>query len=196
MGFTLHRGFESRPLRPAKALLAQDLSSSPHDNDLVARASSNRVPALGRLVLPIALLLLVAAPARGSDGLSPRPAGPGEVVYRLPHDTLPGRLALAGDGSVWMTDEYRAVTRLDPSGRTKDFLARDEDFATDIVTGPDGAVWVAQGASVVRIDAAGQVKRRRVGGYGSVDAITTAGGAVWFANGGDTGAGYKPRIER
>jgi streptogramin lyase len=95
-----------------------------------------------------------------------------------------------------MTDEYRGVTRLSPSGGTRDFLTREEDFAADIVAGPDGSIWVADDVQVVRIDATGRVKRWRVGGYGVADAITTAGGAVWFANSGNIGGGYKPRIER
>jgi streptogramin lyase len=90
---------------------------------------------------------------------------------------------------VWMTDEYRGVTRLSPSGATKDFLTRD-GFVLDIVAGPDGSIWVAGDSRVVRIDTAGKATRRR----GAADAITSAGGAVWVADEGDEGR--RPRIER
>jgi streptogramin lyase len=151
--------------------------------------------ALGRWLLPFAVLLAGASLAHGSHGLQPRPAGPGETVYPLPRNTMPGQVALAGDGSVWMTDEYRGVTRLSPSGGTKDFLTRDEDFVHDIVAGPDGSIWVADDLQVVRIDAAGKVTRRRAGGgRGFADAITSAGGAVWVADEGDEG--HRARIER
>jgi streptogramin lyase len=182
---------------PGPSDLGVDVERKPPARALVfslmsfCKASATRrwLLALARWFLPFAVLLAAATLAHGAAGVSPSPPGPGQTVYRLPRDTLPTHLALAGDGSVWMTDEYRGVTRLSSSGGTKDFLTRD-GFVLDIVAGPDGSIWVASDSEVVRIDAAGKATRRR----GAADAITSAGGAVWVADEG--GEGRSPRIER
>ncbi len=128
-------------------------------------------------------LLALASTAWGSAS-SAEPA-----AYPLPRDTLPGHLALAGDGSVWMTAEYSGVTRLTPDGATKDFLQRDGDIVNDIVAGPDGSTWVAGLSQVVRIDAAGNVTRRPLDTNGSASALASAGGTVWIAYDGSPDAG-------
>jgi streptogramin lyase len=148
-----------------------------------------------RRLLPLGLLLGLAWAAHRAAGRPPLPGGPGETVYPLPRDTIPRHLALAGDGSVWTTDEYGGVTRLSPDGATKDFLRHDE-FISDIAAGPDGSIWVADDVQAVRIAPTGIVRRRQVGGRGVADAITSAGGAVWVANEGNVAEGYRPRIER
>ena len=102
--------------------------------------------------------------------------------------TYPEHLALAGDGSLWMTDEYYGITRLDPDGRVTHYL--DDytyDTAEDIVVGPDGAIWFAGGGTVGRIDQAGTVASWPVGGFHLARAITAANGALWFTNYSDSG---------
>jgi streptogramin lyase len=156
--------------------------------------SAPRLFALGRWLVPIVLLLALGSAAQGADGPQPRPSGPGETLYWLPRDTTPGRAAVAGDGSLWMTDEYGGVTRLSPDGGTKDFVTH--DFISDIAASPDGSIWIAEDVRLVRIASTGKVTRWRLGGDRSADAITTAGGVVWFASDGDAGTRDKPRIVR
>lgn len=108
---------------------------------------------------------------------------------------MPGRLALAGDGSLWMTGEYGGITRLSPSGSAKVFLPRDE-FISDVAVGPDRAVWAADDVYVARIAASGRTRRWRVGGHGLADAITSAGDSIWVAVEGNGGRGMIERIGR
>src|SRR2546421_4133732 len=82
-------------------------------------------------------------------------AAPARTVFHLPRDARPGQLALGDDGSVWAADDYDGVTRLGQDGRAKHYLS-DDDFADDVVRGPDGAMWVAGDTKVIRIDAAGR----------------------------------------
>jgi len=99
---------------------------------------------------------------------------------------------MADDGSVWITDEYRGVVRLDPEGRVREYTIGEEDgVAADIVDGADGAVWFAGIETVGRIDRTGKVETWRVGGFGLARAITAMDETFWFTNEGAPG-----RIER
>jgi streptogramin lyase len=115
-------------------------------------------------------------------------AAPLQVVFPLPRDTAPDRLALAADGSVWTTSDLSWLTRLSPGGATKRFFSR-WDVTMDVTRGPDGAVYAIQEDAVVRIDARGKMRRYRV--RSSPSAITADADAVWVV-----GFGYPPRIER
>jgi sugar lactone lactonase YvrE len=79
------------------------------------------------------------------------------------------------------------VTRLDPSRHARTYGIGQDEYGADLVLGPDGAIWVAANDVVVRIDAAGHRRSWRVGRNGFAQAITSAGGALWFANDGSPG---------
>lgn len=131
------------------------------------------------MVRVTALVLLVAVPALLGAGASEQPAEPRLTAVRLP-GSVPQRLALTDDGSLWMTP---GITRLDPAGRRRRFRVD----AVDLVKGPDGAMWFAGPETVGRIDRAGRVRTWR-DAYG--DAITVANGAVWVTS------DFPPGIER
>jgi virginiamycin B lyase len=83
----------------------------------------------------------------------------GDTVFALPKDSDPRAMAVASDGAVWTVDDFAGVTRLDPSGRTQDFLPR-EDFLNDVMAGPNGSVWVFGGDKGLQlIDRAGRVTK-------------------------------------
>jgi len=150
----------------------------------VARSTSTRLRSIGSCV--VALVPLVAA-AGGCVHAREQPAAPKQAAVRLP-STWPQQLALADDGSVWMTDEYAGITRLGPHGRMREFTIGGDLPATDIVKGSDGAMWFAAIEKVGRIDSTGTVQTWRVSGFGLARAITAADGALWFTNEGAPGA--------
>jgi len=98
---------------------------------------------------------------------------------------------MADDGSLWITDEYHGVTRLEPDGRVREYTISEDGVAADIVDGADGAVWFAGIETVGRIDRTGKVETWRVDGFGLARAITAVDGTFWFTNEGAPG-----RIER
>jgi streptogramin lyase len=122
------------------------------------------------------------------------PTARARTVFHLPANTRPTHVALAPDGSVWMTDEFGDVTRLAADGHAKDVL-RGDNFADDLVLGPDRAMWVDNDTELDRFDAAGDVTRMRVSKYDTVNAITATSDAVWLANSG-SGDRDRPRLER
>jgi streptogramin lyase len=126
----------------------------------------------------------------GTCAAAAPPGLPTQSKIRLP-GTWPKELALAGDGSIWATGEYGGVARLDSTGHVKKFDVGQDEYAADLVAGPDGAIWIAANDLIVRIDAAGRRRSWHTGGDGLAQAITSFGGALWFANPGNPG-----RIER
>jgi streptogramin lyase len=100
---------------------------------------------------------------------------------RLPRAS-PQQIAFGPDGSIWATDEYAEVRRLEPDGRTKTYSIGSDEYAADLVAGPDAAMWFAANDIVVRIDADGRQRSWRVGGIGLAQAITSAGGTLWLAD--------------
>jgi streptogramin lyase len=134
-----------------------------------------------RSLLPFALVLIAASPARGL-------ADP--AVSRLPRDASPEHLAPSADGSLWTTIKYGGVAQVSPSGRVKEFLNRSH-FVSDLAAAPDGSVWVSEDRWIDRIDAAGAIRRWQIGGTRLGGAITSAGGAVWIAEN-----DRRPAIER
>jgi virginiamycin B lyase len=109
------------------------------------------------------------------------------ATVRLP-STWPQRLALADDGSLWITDEYAGIARLGRNGRVREFTIGGDLPATDIVKGSHGAMWFAAIEKVGRIDSAGTVQTWRVRRFGLSRAMAAADGAVWFTNEGTSGA--------
>jgi virginiamycin B lyase len=124
------------------------------------------------------------------------PSAHAQALFHLPRLTQPEEVALAADGTVWMTDDYGGVTRLSPDGRTKDLLTSDSDYVDGIVVGPDGALWADDDTKIVRIDTAGGITSFELPHYSFADGITATRDAVWFADGGNIGAGYRPRLQR
>src|SRR5881227_1362740 len=94
-----------------------------------------------------------------------------------------------------MTDEFGDVTRLGADGRAKDVL-RGDNFADDVVLGPDHAMWVNNDTEIDRFDAAGRVTRMLIGEYDTVDALTATSDAIWLADSGNPDRGSRPRLER
>jgi streptogramin lyase len=138
----------------------------------------------------VLLLAVLLALVTGLSAAAAPTAAPTVTEIRLPR-TDPQRLALGGDGSIWATGAYGDVIRLDPSGHVHTYGIGADEYATDLVFGPDGAIWVAAYDRIVRLDNAGNRRSWPVGGSGLAESITSAGGALWFANSGNPG-----RIER
>jgi streptogramin lyase len=94
----------------------------------------------------------------------------GDRVFSLPQDSDPRAMAVASDGAVWTVNDFAGVTRLDPGGRTQEFLGR-EEFLNDVMAGPNGSVWVFGGEKGLRlVDRAGRVNR------------SAAAPAYWFGD--------------
>src|SRR6476646_5367509 len=110
------------------------------------------------------------------------PAGsPSQSVVGLPR-VWPQSLAGGGDGSIWAAGKYAGVTRLDSSGQAKTFGIGQDNWAYDLVAGPDGAIWMATDAGVIRIYATGRQRHWNLSGGAWPLAITSAGGALWIAD--------------
>jgi virginiamycin B lyase len=159
---------------------------------VICRAS-NRTRSTGSRLTAILSLIVASALLGGCAHATQtkEPAPPQQTAVRLP-STWPQRLVMADDGSVWITDEYHGVTRLDPDGRAREYtISEDDADAADIVAGADGAAWFAGIETVGRIDRTGKVETWRVDGFGLARAITAVDGEFWFTNEGAPG-----RIER
>jgi streptogramin lyase len=152
---------------------------------LVAAATRTRICLIASVVAVTGMSLAVAVRAGRAGGQWSVPA---QVVFRLPRGTLPTRLALAGDGSVWIASDFRRLTRLSPSGATKGFRGR-WDLAMDVTRGPDGAIYSMEADAVIRIDSSDRMRQYHV--RGAPRAITAGADAVWVA-----GWDHPPRIER
>ena len=108
------------------------------------------------------------------------PAPPRKPAAPLPRDITPVDLALAGDGGLWMTQEYGDVLRIAPDGAVKPFDMRDELFTADIAAGPDGTIWVAGDQRVFQFDAGGKQLRRLDLGQGIPRTLARSGDAMWI----------------
>jgi streptogramin lyase len=141
-----------------------------------------------------ALLLALLAPVVVTASLS---EGRVQDVFPLPRYTEPGGVAVAGNGSVWVTSLYGGLTRLGPDGRTTDALGSTDEYMADVTSGPDGSIWAAADESgLVSVSPAGTVATWPVPRFGWAEAVTATRAGVWFVNSGNIGAGYLPRIER
>jgi virginiamycin B lyase len=114
-----------------------------------------------------------------------------QSAIRLPGEIRPQEVAIAGDGSVWAVDEYHGVVQRNARGQVRSFdLASDEwedDWASDIVRGPDGAIWFATTSTVGRIDHSGRLRKWSLPRSAFVGSAATAGEAVWFSSDGPPG---------
>jgi streptogramin lyase len=131
----------------------------------------------GRVAVFIAVSAAVVVAAASAAPVS----RPSVTEVRLAQAS-PQEIALGSDGSIWATDEYGVVRRLEPNGRIRTYAIGSDEYAADLASGPDGAIWLAANDIVVRIDAAGHRRSWPVGGLGLAQAITSAGGALWLAD--------------
>jgi streptogramin lyase len=142
------------------------------------------VGAASQLTIRIGVALVAGGLLLSGCGAAQAPSAPKEETIRLP-STWPQDLALADDGSLWMTGTYGGITRLDPDGNVKSYeIDFDDGEPVDIVQGPDGAMWFAAIESVGRIGVTGRVETSPVDGDAMAYAITAGDGALWFTNDG------------
>ncbi len=109
-----------------------------------------------------------------------------ETEYAL---TLQGfyGITTGPDGNVWFT-EYGGVAYVTTAGVVNEFgqsLPQDEVYLPSIVSGPDGALWVAVGilgSDILRFTTNGQLTNTYALNFGSTPGWSTPGpdGAVWF----------------
>src|SRR2546425_760734 len=147
---------------------------------MVTHSLAARAGLLGAIAIGAALLSSGSSTAK--SGLTVP-----QIAVRHFHSISPQALAIGGDGSVWLIDEYHGISRLRPNGHVKSYGFggdRYSDFAVDIVNGPDGAIWFAATDTVGRIDpqAAKPIRTWPVGPGWMASAITSANGALWFTN--------------
>jgi streptogramin lyase len=137
----------------------------------------------------LALIAVVSLASIGCD--ETRQSALEQTAIRLPGQLRPQEVAIAGDGAVWAADEYHGVVRRDARGQVTSYdLASDEwedDWASDIVRGPDGAIWFATTSTVGRIDHSGRRRTWRLPGSSFAGAAATAEGSVWFSSDGGPG---------
>jgi virginiamycin B lyase len=76
------------------------------------------------------------------------------VSLQLPHGAWPSDLAFSRDGSLWITGSAEeAVGRLGPNGKLQQYqLPGSENSPSDIVEGPEGAMWIMGFEEFIRID--------------------------------------------
>jgi streptogramin lyase len=138
-------------------------------------------------LVPRALVMALAAVLLATCAAAAPAASPSQSAVRLPR-AWPQQLALGSDGSIWATGAYGGVTRLDPGGHARTYEIGLDEYAADLASGPDGAIWIAANDRIVRLDAAGHQRSWRVvGGFALARSITSAGGALWFTNEGNPG---------
>ncbi|MGA7200449.1 MAG: hypothetical protein WBX26_01360 [Candidatus Cybelea sp.] len=99
-------------------------------------------------------------------------------------------IAQGSDGAYWLTDWADGViVRLSAHGKIKRYAVKGDSDLSDIVAGPDGALWFAQGDSVGRITTSGKIaiygtsSRRQttsVWDLGVQDITVGPDGALWF----------------
>jgi streptogramin lyase len=98
-------------------------------------------------------------------------------------------IAQGSDGAYWLTDWADGViVRLSTHGKMKKYAVKGNSDLSDIVAGPDGALWFAQGDSVGRITTTGRITiygtRARQTTYlddlGVEDITVGPDGALWF----------------
>jgi streptogramin lyase len=89
-------------------------------------------------------------------------------------------LALARDGTVWITDSYGSIVRVDETGRVTEQRLQWDAFPGDIVEGPDGAMWFGTDGTLSQIDSNGHITSSGISAWPRV--LTSADGALWFVD--------------
>jgi virginiamycin B lyase len=125
-----------------------------------------------------------------------RPAsGPKQTDIALPASTQPEFVALSRDGSVWFTGGLygvASITRVDPAKHIREFPLADDKYPTDIVEGPDGAMWFSARDGIGRIESSGlAAPSYPAGSLTAADAITSVDGRLAYSV-----ADIDDRIER
>src|SRR5919108_294690 len=80
------------------------------------------------VVVAISAAVIVAAAAA-------TPAGPPSVTEVRLSRASPQQIAFGSDGSIWATDEYEGVRRLEPNGRVSTYAIGSDEYAADLVSG-------------------------------------------------------------
>ena len=96
-------------------------------------------------------------------------------------------IARGSDRAYWLTDWADGViVRLSGHGRMKRYPVKNSDLS-DIVAGPDGALWFAEGAAIGRITTSGKITTFSTGtqktyldDLGVQDIAVGPDGALWF----------------
>ena len=98
-------------------------------------------------------------------------------------------IAQGSDGAYWLTDWADGViVRLSTHGKMKRYVVKGNSDLSDIVAGPDGALWFAEGDAVGRITTAGKItiygtsprQMTSVWDLGVQDITVGPDGALWF----------------
>src|SRR6266511_5561316 len=101
---------------------------------------ANRYLPLARFAATVLPLIAIVLLFSGCD--QTRQSALEQRAIRLPSKIYPQEVAIAGDGSVWMADEYHGLARRDARGQIRSYVVAsnewEEDWANDIVRGPNG----------------------------------------------------------
>jgi streptogramin lyase len=127
--------------------------------------------------------------------MSVRADGATRVTTTLSRRAMPEVLITGADGSVWFTDsEAHGLRRVRPDGRLDVVRFGDSEIPAGAVA-PDGAVWFIRlvedrwgyelkRTELIRVDARGQITRRRVPTYWYYHLAVAGDGTVWLAGDG------------
>ena len=132
-----------------------------------------RLRVLGRLLLSVGWLLLVAAPAATAAGPMIR-----EFAAGLSANAQPNSIAIGPDGAMWFTERGAdKIGRIAPDGTITETQLRAGALPAGIVAGPDGNVWFTEyGTSMI-----GDINpssRQLIGEYPVGDGLLPEGIAV------------------
>ena len=138
----------------------------------------------------------------GPDGalwLTPNVSSPNYSVGRMttagvftqfspPGGYFPGGpIATGSDGALWLqiftannTASDTAIARMTTSGISTVYAFAETDAVFGMTLGPDGAIWLAEGDRVGRIDTSGSYSHFSVGNYYPVAICAGADGNLWF----------------
>jgi virginiamycin B lyase len=125
-----------------------------------------------KLALLVAVTIVMTLPVLAAD------------VLRIPIDHLPIDMTIGPDGNVWVTTEnFGFIYRVTPDGQLSRFKASQSGMTSDIVSGPDGALWYTSGRWIGRITTQGVATEYPVGDppRTNTHGITVGSdGALWF----------------
>lgn len=129
---------------------------------------------------------LPAAPTGGNEAAAPPPTAAISELPISPGDSGPTAIAVALDGNPWFLTNA-AVNRMMPSGAVTQFTdSRFHEYnsGTDIIVGPDRALWFTANCAVMEVEGpCDQIFRVKL------VRITTAGAMTVESNAGDTSEG-------
>ena len=129
-----------------------------------------------------------------SESIVDRLTPGGELTeFPLPADSgYPAKLAAGPDGNVWFTEPIGdRVGRITPLGQIERFPLPKYSRRGDIVTGPDGALWLMEEgegiAEIGRMTTSGQLTQFPLGKAFSATLVSGPDGRLWFVSEGGIG---------